>query len=393
MPRARWTILSGKGLAVVAGLGFSLAGCDSAERQTASKAVPVTAPGAKAGAAAPAALHAPSFANLERGEAAGAEAFFAAVRSKDEDLTRALPAEQLAWLTAARAGFEKLDPVHRAQVVSAVSAAVVRMSVEPAPEGWGEALGPAAEIYTLAMGDASPAVRVGAAEAVGHLWVWQPAVALAADQERALGAWKERLYTPLASLLKDAEPAVRLTAVKALGNLPIDEKAAPAVALIGDPHTAVRLQVLNSFAARRDVLSEEDILPRLFDPEPTIVTASLAILKARGLADDLIALGQKIYHPEASQRLGAIADLSDRTDIDPVVWLLRLSFDRDEAVRVAAVKALAERTSPEAFKRVSEMAREDPSETVRQSAAELLPRMTAALPPLPGTRIPSPTAN
>jgi hypothetical protein len=57
------------------------------------------------------------------------------------------------------------------------------------------------------------------------------------------------------------------------------------------------------------------------------------------------------------------------------------------------MKALSERTSPEALKRVTEMSRDDPSELVRREASELLPRMTAGLFPLPGTKIPSPTAN
>lgn len=377
-------VLGGSALAVVVGL----AGCD---RLTRNVGIPLTKPAAAASAPARSLTE-----RLAAGDGQAVEEFHALVRGEPGTALAAIPADKAAdvlqGVTASRAGFEKLDPVHRAQSIKAVSAVIERLSVEPAPEGWAEAMTPAAEQFTLGMGDNSPAVRVSAAEAVGRLWAWKPGANLWEDQERAVGAWKERLYTPLAALLDDPEPGVRLTAVAALGRLPLDEKAAPAVARLADPELAVRLQVLNSFAARRDVMTDEDVLPRLFDSQGPIALAAKIVLRARGLEDEQIDLAKAMYDPSTEARLAAIPALLARTDIDPVVWLLQLSHDREEAVRIEAVKALANRTSPEACKRIAEMAIADPSERVRKTVSEL-PQMAAGLTPKPGANIPSPTAN
>ena len=82
--------------------------------------------------------------------------------------------------------------------------------------------------------------------------------------------------------------------------------------------------------------------------------------------------------------------LGKRTDIDPVVWLLQLSHDPVESVRIAAAEAMAERFTPEARQRLSEMAETDPSPAVRQAVNQL---ETAALPPLPGSTNLNPKAN
>src|SRR5207248_10651198 len=95
--------------------------------------------------------------------------------------------------------------------------------------------------------------------------------------------------------------------------------------------------------------------------------------------------------------------LRNRTDIDPVVWLLQLSHDENETVRVGAVEALAERPTPEVLQRLGEMARSDQSPLVRQAAGKRVPpgpktETATALqlprprpsPPLPGSTPPVP---
>lgn len=369
------TILGGLALGTSS---LGLFGCGSGERLTSAEAPPV----------APARTTATA-----TGAEESVERFAELVGQTDEALDEGGAAACIEALGVVGGVFDRLDPIRRARVVSLTAGLLDRLAVELAPESWGEALAPSAEIVTAALGDPSPAVRVGAVEAIGGLWAWKPGATTWEDQERVIGRWKERMYSPLLRALEDAEPGVRLAAVQCLGRLPIEEKAMPAVGRLGDENPAVRLQVLNSFAGRRDLLTDEDVLPRLYDPEPAVAVAAQVVLRARGLDDEQLGLAKLMYHPRPELRISAIDALETREDIDPVVWLLQLSYDRDDAVRAEALKALARRPSPDACRRVAEMAEGDPSEAIRRSAVELLPRMTAGLAPLPGTPLASPTAN
>ena len=102
--------------------------------------------------------------------------------------------------------------------------------------------------------------------------------------------------------------------------------------------------------------------------------------------------------PKPQQRASVISLIKNRTDIDPVVWLLQLSHDPDETVRVQAALALAEcKTQTVSVKRrLAEMARSDGSQQVREAARKFVPSIeetTASLPPLPGSASLNPKAN
>ncbi|MBV8268028.1 MAG: HEAT repeat domain-containing protein [Planctomycetaceae bacterium] len=145
-----------------------------------------------------------------------------------------------------------------------------------------------------------------------------------------------------------------------------------------------------SFAGRRDLLTEDALLKRLYDQEPAIRESAEIVLTTRGLTADQIGLGKQIFSPKPELRAAVIPLLGQRTDIDPMVWLLQLSHDPVESVRIAAAEAMAERFTPEARQRLTEMAETDPSPAVRQAANQL---KTAALPPLPGSTSLNPKAN
>jgi hypothetical protein len=102
-----------------------------------------------------------------------------------------------------------------------------------------------------------------------------------------------------------------------------------------------------------------------------------------------------IFHPKAEIRASVIPLLKERIDIDPIVWLLQLSRDSDESVRLGAIEALSTRPSPEVDQRLAEMAATDKSAAVRRAAGKLVPEShkTAALPPLPGSSALYPKAN
>ena len=214
-----------------------------------------------------------------------------------------------------------------------------------------------------------------------------------------LGSWKEGLHRPVVSCLSSKDFRTRMGAIYCLGFLPIDSAAAPAVAYIEDnDNVDIRRQTLVSFAQRPALLTEDMLLRRLHDPDSTIRDTARTVLKARGLNQELISLGGLLVSPKPAQRCSVISLIKNRTDIDPFIWLLQLSHDTDETVRIMAVEALAGHGSqPVSVKRrLAEMARHDSSEQVRHAASKFVPSIeetTALLPPLPGSASLNPKAN
>ena len=91
--------------------------------------------------------------------------------------------------------------------------------------------------------------------------------------------------------------------------------------------------------------------------------------------------------------MSVIPLLKDRTDVDPAIWLIQLSRDPEEMVRLGAVEAMAALKSAAVQRRLTEMARSDVSEAVRKAAGKLATPVrenTASLPPLPGLGQPEP---
>jgi HEAT repeat protein len=302
--------------------------------------------------------------------------------------TEAEVAEWVAILQALPAAYPRSSPRAKIARVELTGMILDRLSVEGTPAGWPAALVPSHDVLSAAMSDPDADVRTAALRAVGHLWVWAPGRSLSPSEEEAVASWKESFYAQVVEGLADPSSAPRIQAIACLGSLPIDSKAAPALAHLTDPDVSVRLQVLSAFANRPQVLTEEAILPLLHDPIPDLQNLAARILKARGLNADLIGLGKMVTHPRAEIRASAIPLLVVRDDIDPVVWLLRLSEDADESVRLRAVEAFKGRASPDIAQRLREMAVADESSSVRAAASKLAPppeSPTASLPPLPGT--------
>jgi HEAT repeat protein len=231
---------------------------------------------------------------------------------------------------------------------------------------------------------------------VGKVWSFNPGKPLIAKEENALASWKDSFTAPVVHRLGDRDPRSRAAAIACLGRLPFDSDAAPAVAYLEDSSSPeVRKQVLVSFAQRPAVLSNEAVLKHVYDNEAGIPEVANLILKTRGLTQEQISLGSMIYHPKPEIRASVITLIKDRTDIDPAVWLLQLSHDTEESVRLGAAEALAARLTPEVRHRLAEMAAGDSSQAVRTAAGKYLPQTekTAGLPPLPGSPSLNPKAN
>jgi HEAT repeats len=299
-------------------------------------------------------------------------------------------------LSALRTGFPRFNPPGRATVVSSACLILDKFAVEPAPAQWSLALTPVHDMIIASLADSEEMPRYAGLVEAGRLWVWMPGRSLTPFEEQTLGEWKAAIHKPVVRCLGARDAQTRLAAVACLGKLPIDDAAAPGVRYVDDPIPAVRKQAVSSYSQRSALLTHELLFGRLHDSDPLIREMATLILKTRGLTQEQIGLGGLIYSPKPDQRVSVIPLLKDRTDIDPVIWLIQLSHDSEEMVRLTAIEALAKHKSPSVQRRLAEMARSDGSEAVRRAASKLVPsdqETTASLPPLPGSSSLNPKAN
>lgn len=395
MPERRQTgvwIAGVLGLGVVAGLaigGYRMMG----SRKPAARPV-----AAKLDASTPLSVLTPA---LRDGDGKALTALYERVSADKPGISEEETPKWLEVLAALRSSYRKYEPYGRATALNSATKILNQysVSVEGAPASWPKVLQPVHDILASGLADADLNVRVSALTEVGRLWGWLPGRAPTPAESDYLADWKFGLHTPVVRALGDKAPKVRLAAIACLGTLPINSLAAPAIPYLEDMSEGageVRRQVMISFAARRELLTDEALLKRLYDAEPGIPATAEAILKTRSLTDEQISLGKMVYHPKPALRASVIPLLRDRTDIDPVVWFLLLTRDSEPSVRASAVEALSSRLSPEVRERLAEMASSDQSPQVRQAASKIVPpaaEKTAALPPLPGSPSLAPKAN
>jgi HEAT repeats len=299
-------------------------------------------------------------------------------------------------LTALRTGFLGFKGAGRIVTVGAAGRIFDRFAIDPAPAQWADALAPLHDLLTASLADSDPNLRAAALDQITDMWVWLPGRSLTPAEETALVKWKENIYRPVVRCLGNRDARTLVAAVKCLGTLPVDNAAAPALAYIDNPHVEVRQQTLVSFARRNLILTDDMLLTRLHDADPLIRTAVTSVLKTRGLSEEQIHLGGLIFSPKPQQRLSVIPRLKDRTDVDPAIWLIQLSRDSEEMVRLSAIEAMGGMKSPSVQRRLKEMARSDLSDAVRKAAGKLVPparERTASLPPPPGSPNLNPRAN
>ena len=312
-------------------------------------------------------------------------------------MTDAEGAEWVEVIKALRTGFPKFGSYGRTAALSTLGRVFQRFVVEDSPSCWSEMLAPAHDLLNSGLADENLDVRVTSLMEIGRLWSWVPGSKMLPVEEYNVSIWKDGFSGPVVRRLADREPKARGTAVACLGYNPVTAVATEAIAYLDDPASSdVRKQVMVSFASRRSILSEDAILKMMYDKDPSIPPVAELILKTRGLTQEQISLGSMIFHPKPEIRASLIPLLKERSDVDPTTWLIQLSRDIDESVRMSAVDALAARQSPEIGKRLAEMATTDKSAEVRRAVSKhILPgsEKTAALPPLPGSSSLNPKAN
>jgi hypothetical protein len=191
------------------------------------------------------------------------------------------------------------------------------------------------------------------------------------------GQWQDVCQALALQSSSDAQPEMRARAVSLLVHLgraadPLFlKRAAP---LLRDPAASVRRAAVLAVGPSREAVADDDLLPLLHDPDAEVCRLVELALRSRGLQENHVLMARLIGDRRPSERLQVIDHLRDATDLEPGVWLRRLSEDPAPAVRAAAVRAACFEPHADLRDRLQQMARQDPSPTVRQLADYYLHR-------------------
>lgn len=172
--------------------------------------------------------------------------------------------------------------------------------------------------------------------------------------------------------------AVRLSLSPGMGDL-LKETAT----LLDDESAQVRRAALVAVTEARDAVHDDQLLPCLHDPDPEVGRLCEQVLIARGLRREYVELGRLLTDPKPTMRLQVLDRLNESTELDPGIWLRRLSHDAAPSVRAAALRAMYQQSFVDLTDRIDDMARNDASPTVCQLARYYLncPRRNAAVMP------------
>jgi hypothetical protein len=167
--------------------------------------------------------------------------------------------------------------------------------------------------------------------------------------------------------LADGDAGIRLRAI-GLALWPGMDLLEPVAGLLNDPEPEVRRAVLLAVGPADKAVRDEALLPSLHDPDPEVRALCEAALRGRGLGPEHLQLGKSLTDQRPAARLEVLDQLYQVPDLDPALWLRRLTHDPSPGVRVAAVRVISEQNLTQLSDRLDQMARNDPSPTVSQLA-------------------------
>jgi hypothetical protein len=130
----------------------------------------------------------------------------------------------------------------------------------------------------------------------------------------------------------------------------------------------VRRAVLVAVGPADQVVRDEGLLPCLHDADPEVRRLTEAALRGRGLRPEHLELGRLLTHPDHHMRVRVLDHLREAPDLDPGLWLRRLSHDRKPSVRAAALRVMSNLTVIDLSDRIDQMAHSDPNPSVAQLA-------------------------
>jgi hypothetical protein len=182
--------------------------------------------------------------------------------------------------------------------------------------------------------------------------------------------------------LHDAAPANRLLAVQ-LASQPKVNLIQHVLPLLGDTAAEVRrAAILAAGSAPETEVRDEEVLRSLHDPDEDVRRICEALLRDnRRFTEEDLKLGRLLTDDRPLMRLQVLEYLHRSSDLEPGVWLRRLSHDPSPAVRAAALRTAAEQTVVDLTDRIDQMAQRDPSPTIRDQARHYLSRPKRRPPP------------
>jgi len=194
------------------------------------------------------------------------------------------------------------------------------------------------------------------------------------------GQWRDVCHELAMQSFRDANPEIRVRGVNLFVHLA--HGAEPAflarlVPLLSDPSPAVRRAAVLAVGPSREAIADDNLLPFLHDPDAEVTRLVELALRSRGLQEHHILLGRLISDQRAGERLQVLDHLRDAGDLEPGIWLRRLSEDPAPAVRAAAIRAAYFQPQVNLRERMRQMSLQDPSPTVRQVAEYYLNRPSA----------------
>jgi len=140
------------------------------------------------------------------------------------------------------------------------------------------------------------------------------------------------------------------------------------VALLHDPVPEVRRFAMLAVGPSPNAINTDDLLPWLHDADSEVRHLCEEALRSRGLQERHLQLGRLMTDSSPGTRLQVLDLIKHASDLEPGVWLRRLSHDPAPAVRAAAARAAGEESSVNLEDRLEQMAQNDPCPTVRQLA-------------------------
>jgi HEAT repeat protein len=140
------------------------------------------------------------------------------------------------------------------------------------------------------------------------------------------------------------------------------------VPLLQDASALVRRAALLAVGPSDALIGTDDLLQWLHDPDEEVRELCEKALRGRGLQDGHLRLGRLMTDRRPAIRLQVLESLAGIDDLEPGVWLRRLSHDPAPAVRAAAIRTASEQKNADLNDRLEQMAQDDPCPTVRQLA-------------------------
>jgi HEAT repeat protein len=167
--------------------------------------------------------------------------------------------------------------------------------------------------------------------------------------------------------LTDTSPVNRILAIRLAANAEI-HLLERVTQLLKDPDPGVRRNALLAIGGIPEAIATDDLLASLHDPDPEARRLCEEILRGRGLSPEQVKLGAVLTDPDALKRLRVLEYLRFHSELEPGLWLRKLSHDPSPAVRAAAIRAAAEQNGVDITDRLKQLCQNDPSQTVRQVA-------------------------